>query len=216
MRQKPERWAAYAGVLAVVLWIVGIIVQESGGVAADGATDAEYLARIQDDANSILTGGWIFMIGCLAFLVFAVVLRERLAAAEGGSRMFANIAFVGAVAVGAFGLLVPGPEIAAAISSDDISASTAAALSNLGDAFFVAAELSAILLMLGTGMVALRTGLLPKWFAWFGFLLAVVLVIGPIGWAGLIFGLPVWVLGTTFFLVRREAPAARPVALESN
>ena len=87
MRQKPERWAAYAGVLAVVLWIVGIIVQESGGVAADGATDAEYLARIQDDANSILTGGWIFMIGCLAFLVFAVVLRERLAAAEGGSHL---------------------------------------------------------------------------------------------------------------------------------
>ena len=65
-------------------------------------------------------------------------------------------------------------------------------------------------------MVALRTALLPKWFAWFGFLLAVVLVIGPIGWAGLIFGLPLWVLGTTFFLVRREAPASRPVALESN
>ena len=156
------------------------------------------------------------MIGCLAFLVFAVVLHERLAAAEGGSRMFANIAFVGAVAVGVFGLLVSGPEIAAAISSDDISASTAGALSHLGDAFFVAAELSAILLMLGTGMVALRTALLPKWFAWFGFLLAVVLVIGPIGWAGLIFGLPVWVLVTTFFLVRREAPASRPVALESN
>ena len=92
------------------------------------------------------------MIGCLAFLVFAVVLRERLAEAEGGSRLFTNIAFVGAVATGAFGLLLPGPEIAAAISANDISASTAAALSNLGDGFFVAAELSAILLMLGTGM----------------------------------------------------------------
>ena len=216
MRQKPERWAAYAGVLAVVLWIVGIIVQESGSTPADGASDAEYLAHIQDDTNSILTGGWIFMLGCLAFLVFGIVLRDRLAAAEGGSRLFTNIAFVGALAVGVFGLLVSGPEIAAAISSDDISASTAGALSHLGDAFFVAAELSAILLMLGTGMVALRTGLLPKWFAWFGFLLAIVLVIGPIGWAGLIFGLPLWVLGTTFFLVRREAPAPRPVALESN
>ena len=165
MRQKPERWAAYAGVLAVVLWIVGIIVQESGNIPADGASDAEYLAHIQDDTNSILTGGWIFMIGCLAFLVFAVVLRDRLAAAEGGSRLFANIAFVGAVAVGVFGLLVSGPEIAAAISSDDISASTAAALSHLGDAFFVAAELSAILLMLGAGTIALRTALLPKWCA---------------------------------------------------
>ena len=111
---------------------------------------------------------------------------------------------------------MPGPEIAAAISADDISASTAAALSNLSDGFFVAAELAAVLLMLGTGMVALRSALLPKWWAWVSFLLAVVLVIGPIGWAGLIFGLPVWILVTTFFLVRRESAAPRPVALESR
>ena len=216
MRQEPERWAAYTGVLALVLWAVGIIVQESGNVPADGAPDTAYLTHVSDDTNSILTGGWIFMIGCLAFLVFAVVLRERLAAAEGGTRLFTNIAFVGAVAAGAIGLLLPGPEIAAAISADDISASTAAALSNLGDGFFVAAELSVILLMLGTGMVVLRSALMPKWWAWFGFVLAVVLAIGPIGWAGLIFGLPVWVLVTTFFLVRREAAAPRPVAVGSN
>ena len=32
-------------------------------------------------------------------------------------------------------------------------------------------------------------------------LVAVVLVIGPIGWAGLIFGLPVWTLGTSLFVL---------------
>lgn len=216
MRQRPERWAAYTGVLAVVLWIAGIIVQESGNIPGEGAADSEYLTHVNDDANTILTGGWIFMLGCLAFLVFAIVLRDRLAEAEGGSRLFTNIAFLGAVAVGAFGLLMPGPEIAAAISAEDISASTAAALSNLSDGFFVAAELAAVLLMLGTGMVALRSALLPKWWAWVSFLLALVLVIGPIGWAGLIFGLPVWTLVTTFFLVRRETAAPRPVALESR
>jgi hypothetical protein len=216
MRHKPERWAAYAGVLAVVLWIVGILVQESGNIPEDGAADSAYLTHVNDDANSILAGGWIFMIGCLAFLVFAIVLRERLAEAEGGSRLFTNIAFLGAVAAGAFGLLLPGPEIAAAISADDISASTAAALSNLSDGFFVAAELAAVLLMLGAGMVALRGTLFPRWWAWVSFLLAVVLVIGPIGWAGLIFGLPVWTLVTTFFLVRRESPAPRPGAVESR
>jgi hypothetical protein len=214
MRQTPERWAAYTGVLAVVLWIVGIVVQESGNTPGEGASDAEYLTHIQDDANTILTGGWIFMLGCLAFLVFAIVLRDRLAAAEGGSRFFTNVAFVGAVTLGALGLLVPGPEIAAAISSDDVSASTAAALSSLGDAFFVAAELAAILLMLGAGALALRSTLLPKWWGWVSFLLAVVLVIGPIGWAGLIFGLPIWTLVTTYFLVRQQPAAARPVAVE--
>jgi hypothetical protein len=216
MRGTPERWAAYAGVLAVVLWVVGIVVQESGTIPEEGAADAAYLTHVNDDANTILTGGWIFMLGCLAFIVFAIVLRDRLAEAEGGTRLFTNIAFIGAVMVGAFGLLLPGPEIAAAISADDISASTAAALSNLSDAFFVAAELSAILLMLGAGMLALRSTVLPRWWAWVSFLLGLVLVIGPIGWAGLIFGLPIWTLVTTFFLVRRETTPARPVAVEST
>lgn len=207
MRQA-ERWSVWAGVVAVVLWVVGILISESGDVPGEDATDADYLAYVQGDTNTILLGGWIFMVGSLAFLWFAVVLRERLAAAEGGTRMFSNLAFVGAVAVGAFTMLTPGPEIAAAISEEDITASTAAALGTLGDAFFVAAELSAILLMLGAGVVALATRVFPKAWAWFGFLLAVVLLIGPIGWAALLFGLPVWTLGTTYFLARRGAPAS--------
>lgn len=211
MRGKPERWAALTGVVAVVLWIIGVVVLEAGDTPGDGATDAELLAYYQDEANTILSGSWIFMIGCLAFLWFAVVLRERLAAAEGGTRMFTNVAFVGAVTTGAFALLTAGPDIAAAIGEDDLSEGAAAAMATLGDAFFVAAELSAILLMIGAGAVGLRSGLFPKAWAWFSFLLAVVLVIGPIGWAALIFGLPLWILGTTFFLMRRDAgPNAEP------
>ena len=213
MRQEPERWALYTGVVAVVLWIVGIFVVESGGVPGENATDADYLAYYQEDANRILSGSWIFMVGCLAFLVFAVVLWGRLAAAEGGSRLFSNVALIGAVATGVLAMLSAGPDVAAAIQEDDLSAAAAGSMQVLGDAFFVGAELSAILLMLGAGMVALRTGVLPKAWAWFSFFLAVVLVIGPIGWAALIFGLPVWVLGTTFFLARRGATAgAEPVA----
>ena len=207
MQQKPERWAVYTGAVAVVLWVVGIFVIESGNTPGEGANDAELLAYYQDDTNTILAGSWIFMLGCLAFLWFAVVLRERLAAAEGGSRMFSNLAFLGAAATGAFALLTSGPDIAAAIQEDDLSASAALAMATLGDAFFVAAELSAILLMIGAGAVALRSGLFPKAWAWFSFLLALILVIGPIGWAALIFGLPIWVLGTTFFLARKEGPA---------
>ena len=205
MRGKPERWAVYTGVVAVLLWVVGIVVIESGNTPGESASDADLLAYYQDDTNRILTGSWIFMVGCIAFLWFAVVLRERLAASEGGTRMFSNVAFVGAVATGAFALLTSGPDIAAAIAEDDLSEAAAAAMATLGDAFFVAAELSAILLMIGAGAVALRTGLFPKAWAWISFLLALVLVIGPIGWAGLIFGLPIWVLGTTFFLVRTDA-----------
>ena len=127
--------------------------------------------------------------------------------------MYSNVAFVGAVATGAFALLSTGPDVAAAIQEDDLTASAAGSMQVLGDAFFVGAELTAILLMLGAGMVALRTGVFPKAWAWFSFFLALVLVIGPIGWAALLFGLPIWILGTTFFLVRRSAPADDPPAV---
>ena len=154
------------------------------------------------------------MLGCLAFLWFAVVLRERLAAAEGGSRTLSNVAFVGAATVGAFMMLTPGPEIAAAIIAEEqeVSASAAAAMRMLPEAFLVAAALSAILLMLGSGIVTLRTRIFPKVWAWFSFLLALLLVIPWIGWAALLLGLPVWVIVTTVFVLGRGAQPVTAVA----
>jgi type IV secretory pathway TrbD component len=46
-------------------------------------------------------------------------------------------------------------------------------------------------------------------------LLVVVLVAGPIGWIGLIFGLPIWTLGTSLFVLlgsRDRMPAAAAAA----
>jgi hypothetical protein len=208
-----ERWARWAGVVAVVLWVVSVLISSSGA-PGENASEAEYLAYIQEDTNTIILGGFLFMLGCLAFLWFAVVLRERLAAAEGGSRMLSNVALVGAAAVGAFMMLTPGPEIAAAIIAEEqeVSASAAAAMRMLPEAFLVAAALSAILLMLGSGIVALRTRIFPKVWAWFSFLLALLLVIPWIGWAALLLGLPVWVIVTTVFLLRRGAQPATAVA----
>ena len=207
-----ERWATWAGVVAVVLWVVSVLISSSGAPGED-ASEAEYLAYIQEDTNTIILGGFLFMLGCLAFLWFAVVLRERLAAAEGGSRMLSNVAFVGAAAVGAFMMLTPGPEIAAAIIAEEqeVSASAAAAMRILPEAFLTAASLAAILLMLGSGIVALRTRIFPKVWAWFGLVLAALLVIPPI-WAALLLGLPVWVIVTTAFLLRRGAPPGTVVA----
>ena len=58
------------------------------------------------------------------------------------------------------------------------------------------------LIFAGAAVLAFRTKVLPQWWAALMVLVAVVLVIGPIGWAGLIFGLPVWTLGTSVMLLR--------------
>ena len=67
---------------------------------------------------------------------------------------------------------------------------------NASDMFFIAAELALIPFFVGIAVVAFRRGVLPKWWAAFSILIAAVLLVGPIGWAALIFGTPVWLLGT--------------------
>jgi hypothetical protein len=159
---------------------------------------------VETNATSILAGGWIWMAGWVAFLWFAIVLRERLAAAEGDRTTFANAAFVGSVLVGAFMMLTPGGEIAAAITAEEqeISASAVAALRLVGEAFISAASVAATLLMVGSGAVFLRSRIFPKAWAWLSFALAGVLLIPPVGWAALLLGLPLWVIGTTALLQR--------------
>lgn len=212
MSDRFHRWSALTGIAAVILWIVGTAVSEGlSDDLPDEASDDQILAWVQGNANEVLTGGWLFMIGWLCFVWFVGVLRTRLREAEGGAGTVSTIALAGGAATAAFGLLIPTAEIVAAINKDDISAATAGTLHNLGTAFFVAAELSAIVLLVAVAVLAFRTNVLPRWWAAFSVLIAVVLVIGPIGWAALIFGLPVWTIGTALFLALRERPASAPL-----
>jgi hypothetical protein len=111
-----------------------------------------------------------------------------------------------------FGMLTTAGDISSAINKDDITAAAAGTLHRSSDMFFVGAELAMILFFLGCAVVALRTRVLPKWWAVIAIVIAVVLVIGPIGWAALIFAMPLWLLGTSWLLFRgsgqpRGAPA---------
>ena len=207
MHTRTERVSALAGVLAVVLWIVGLVVTNSmSDKIPSNPTDSQLLAWVQGSSNTILLGGWLYMLGCIAFVWFAAMLRSRLASAEGGQAVFSNLAFAGAAIAAVFGMLTAAGDVGAAINKDSISAATAGTLHNGSDAFFVGAELAVILFFAGAAIVALRTRALPKWWAIFAIVIAIVLVIGPIGWAGLIFGLPIWTLGTSWLLVRGPAP----------
>ena len=100
----------------------------------------------------------------------------------------------------------------AALGVDQIGAAEAAALNALEATFFIGAELSAIVLLAATAVVALRSAALPRWWAALSILLAVWLVIGPIGWVGLLAGLPVWTLVTSVMLIRPGAPDVETAA----
>lgn len=92
----------------------------------------------------------------------------------------------------------------AALGVDHIGASEAAALNAMEAVFFIGTELSAIVLLAAAAVVALRTAVLPRWWAGASILLAVWLVIGPIGWIAVLAGLPVWTIATSLMLVRAD------------
>jgi len=213
MTSRFERNSAYAGLAAVVLWVAGLFTTVASQ-PGDHATDQQILTWAQTHADRILLGNWIFMVGCLCFVWFVGTLRSRLTVAEGGTTMLSSLAFIGGAATGIFGLAMTAGDTAIAIDKDTMNATTAGALHHLLDVFFVPAELSAILLLVPIALLGFRTGVVPKWWAAFGALIAVVLLIGPIGWAGLIYGVPLWTLGTTLLLVR--GPRVRRAAVTAG
>lgn len=197
---EQNRWARLSpatGIAAVVLWIVGAIVLFSDE-PGDDASPQEIAAHFADNDGRLLMGAFFFMLGVAFFLWFVGTLRAELARAEGGVGRVAGIVFAGGVATASmlFGMVAPTAAGALQAQNEERgpSPSAADALATLGDGFFLGAEIAAIVLVAATAVAVLRTGVFPRWVAWVSLLLAVWLVIAPIGWLGLLFGLPAWTL----------------------
>jgi hypothetical protein len=206
-----ERFGPLSGVAAVVLWILGFALFLTSEVdGAEGAT--EILAGYEEDEALIWVAAWLFVLGCVLFLWFLGALRNRLLAAEGVPGYLTPIAFGAGIATAVFLMGLPSGDLAGALA-DDLEPAAAQALHEIGTAFFLGAEFSALVLVLATGLIALRTGVLPRWFGWVSLVLAILLVIAPIGWLGLIFGFPLWVLLASWLLWQRgEGTYREPAA----
>jgi hypothetical protein len=209
---ETTRGWALTGLTAVALWIVGLILLTHNG-PADHATGSHILAWYRSSTNSILVGGWLFMLGCLSFVIFVAGLRVRLAGVLGASSLLPGVALAGAAIAGVCGMLTAAVDVGGAIDKSDIGPSTAAAFHHFLDVFFVSAELAAILPVGVVAVAAWRTRVLPRWWAAFSGVVAVVLIVGPIGWLGLIFGVPIWTIGTSLFVLLRSPERVRATAV---
>jgi hypothetical protein len=205
-----RRWALF-GPLAVALWIAGIALINKNAPGSH-ASGSEILAWYRSHTDSVVTGGWLFMLGCLGFVTFVAGLRVRLADAAGRASQLPALALAGAAMAGVFGMLTAAVDLVGGIDKNDIDPATAATFHHSVDLFFVGAELAAILPVAAFAVVVWRTRILPRWWAAFAGLVALVLVAGPIGWIGLIFGLPLWTLGTSLFILLRSPERMRSAA----
>jgi hypothetical protein len=78
-----ERFAPLTGIVAVVLWILGVIIEASTDYS-EKDTPEEILAVLQEDANTLIAAGVAFAFGIVFFIWFLGSLRAALYEAEGG------------------------------------------------------------------------------------------------------------------------------------
>jgi len=193
---------ASLGITAVALWIVGLVTSQAlTSSIPHKPTDAQLLTWVQGNKNPIILGSFLFMLGCIVLVLFAGLLRKRLAAAEGGDGTLSTFAYTGAVMMAVCGMLGQ-TDLVSAINADSISAASAGAFHHLGDMGFVAAELSLSVFFGSVAVLAFRAAVLPRWWAALTGVVAVVAIVGPIGWAALVWGFPVWMLVTPWLVGR--------------
>ena len=204
-----HRFEPLAGVGAVVLWVLGTFLLEKDDRPEGKDTEA-FVAWVEENDTSILAGAIVFAFGVLFFVWMLGSLRSTLSAAEGGTGRLAALAFGSGIATSVCLMALYLPHAQAAFDHANISDTSVDALFHVGDAFFAGVELFAIPLLVATGLATVRHGPLPRWFAWFCLVLAVLLAVPPIGWLGVFLGLPLWTLITSVLLFRhetREQPA---------
>jgi hypothetical protein len=210
-----ERWGPLAGVLAVVCWIVAFTVGTETPDTND--SDAKIAAFYTSHSHQVddICAFFIFVAGILFLLAFLAALRGRLAEAEGGRGKLTSLAFGSGVASAVLFLIAIAMFTSPALTANDtgkfrLDPNTFRLLNDLGYAVWVGAVIVAALLVWATSAIALRSGLLPKWFAWLAVLAGILQLLA-------IFFIPVfifwgWILIVSLFLFIRSAAGRTPAA----
>jgi hypothetical protein len=202
------RWEALTGVVAVILWVVGTLISEGANERPEDETPQEFLAYFQEDPNTLIGGEFVLVLGVVFFVWFLGILRGALRTAEGGDGRLAAVAFGSGLLAGLGLLLAAAPTVQGAISEEDLSPEGAQTLVFLSDSFFGVTEFMLVPMFVAVGLLSLRTKVFPVWLGWVSLALALLLLIIPIGWAGVVFGFPLWTLVVSVLLyLRRPAPA---------
>ena len=207
--QGLARFAPLTGVAAVVLWILGVIVSESDTPDQDapGAEIAEYFA---DKEGTIFVGAGLFCLGSALFIWFLGSLAAHFRRAGDNGRLV-TVMVSGGVATAATLALVTAPSVAGALAVENLDRTldpaTAETLWVMGDGFFVVAELLAVALLAAAALLILRTRAFPAWVGYVSALFAVGLLVLPIGWAFLVWGVPLWTVVLSVWTFLKEGRA---------
>jgi MFS family permease len=194
-RLKTPRAAAVAGIVFSVLFLISLVLIRTK-VPGDLKDAASWLGH---DLKSVAFAIYLFPFAGIAFLWFIGVLRDRMGARE--DRFFATI-FMGSgllflAMLFAAGAVAAGIIMGLGIMPDRLVESGVytfgrAAVYQLVNVY--AMKMAAVF-MISTSTVAMLTRMFPRWMAWLGYGLALLMLLSTgyiYFWAPLVF--PLWVL----------------------
>src|SRR6516162_3626725 len=210
-RLRTPRAAAIAGILFSLLLMASMLLIRTS-IPVDplaGERDViNHSKRITLALNLLPFAG-------ISFLWFVGVLRDRMGKRE--DRFFATVFFGSALLF--LGMIFAAGAVAAGsirlLGSGSLMGPGVYALGRIG--IYQVMQLYAIrmagVFMISTSTISLRTGIVPRWMAFLGFALALMLLlsVGTIEWILLVF--PLWVLLiSVYILIDNFRGALRPAA----
>jgi hypothetical protein len=207
-----HRWAALSGIVFVVLMLVGAaFVTDVPKGDASAQEIASYLTDSGNHTRNII-GAYLWVLGGLAFLGFVTGLRSVLRRAEGDPGTLSNLVFgagvvftaVWSVSAAAIASVAYAVEFSdARVSNPDL----VTVLPSLGGLLLLlGGGFAGILLLAATSILIFRTGVLPRWLAWLGIVVAVSLVF-DVAYMNIL-PLVGWVLVASIAMLRRREEIA--------
>lgn len=198
---RTPRAAAIAGIIFSLLMITGMVLIRTSIPAnpMSAATDFIKHSRRISLALNLLPFAGIF------FLWFVGVLRDRLGELE--DRFFSTVFFGSALLFLAMifitGTLAGGIVRLLATGFVDLTESGAYILGRIQiyQAMHMYAIKMAGVFMISTSVISVRTGIVPRWMAYLGFVLALMLLltVQAVEWMLLVF--PLWVLAISLYIL---------------
>jgi hypothetical protein len=194
-----------------VLWAIGFALGSQSPSNDDPSSKIVSWYNSSSHQNSQVIAFFMIALGVLCMIGFVSGLRDRMAAAEGRSGNLSGLAFGAGIAYASLLLTAVALFVAPAFLAEDTGAKTLdpntyRMLSDAGYTLWFSAAGIGALTVWATSAVALRRGLLPRWFAWFGVLCGIVQLIGGIFFIpALIYWL--WILIASALLARSPVAA---------
>jgi hypothetical protein len=210
MRELWDRWAPLTGVLSVACSFVGVMFVLNQPQEKD--SDSKIVAYFAQHSHRVdgVVGFFVFLAGLMLLVTFFASLRERLEPGAAASIAFgAGIASVPIWAVSM--LLGDGTGLAAnETSAFRVDPNTFRVLAGASYVAWVAAVAVSALVVWGASATALRTGILPRWYAIAGIPAGIVQLFGFFFFPFFVWWL--WLIVTSVLLVARPRRAVAPVA----